>query len=213
VPGSGELPEAQGGARVSDAARAPYADYYRVKLESGQLYQDFIVDLLLHTLGLAVVQYASRTYQITVGESRTGVEIKHDEKYAHTGNLWIEVAEKARPRAGAFVPSGIDRGDNSWLYVIGNYDTVFGFPKTYLRALKEAGRYRVRENLTHTSIGYLLPSQDAHKYAAFVLTPNAATTIAKAADLAQLGRVLHAAAKAHPAQGSLFGLFEDPCDE
>ena len=78
----------------------PYDAYRANKIESGLLFQDFVVDVLLQTLGFAVVTNSSRAYQHTVGESRTGVEIKHDERFADTGNLWIEVAEKARPRPG-----------------------------------------------------------------------------------------------------------------
>jgi hypothetical protein len=102
-----------------------YEAYRNNKIESGLRYQDFAIDLLYQTIGLVVVQYASRMYQISIGESRTGVEIKHDEKYATTGNLWIEVAEKARPRDGDYFPSGICRDDNSWFYVIGNRNIRF----------------------------------------------------------------------------------------
>lgn len=182
-----------------------YRAYRANKIESAVLFQDFTVDVLLQTLGLAVVQYASRLYQLQVGESRTGVEIKHDEKYATTGNLWIEMAEKAVPRPGPYAPSGINRGDNTWLYVIGNYDIIFGFPKRFLQALAESGRYAKRENRTKTSEGFLLPDVDARRYAVFILTPKAERKIAKAiTDLQCLGKSLHAAVLANPAQASLF---------
>ena len=189
---------------------ATYDDYRRVQIEDGLIYQDFTVDLLWHTIGLAVVQYASRVYQATVGESRTGVEIKHDKKFAQTGNLWIETAEKARPRPGPFARSGIDRTDNTWLFVIGNYDTVFGFPKTFLRALRDSGRYPLVENRTHTSIGFKLPGAHAHKYAAFVLTPHAEQKIAKAIQLEDLGRLLHRSVTENSAQLSLFATEVQP---
>lgn len=38
-------------------------------------------------------------------------------------------------------------------------------------------RYRELENTTKTSIGYLLPAADARKFAAHILTPNAANKI------------------------------------
>lgn len=184
-----------------------YEAYRQNKIESGQVYQDFICDLLLQTIGLPVVQYASRLYQTQIGESRTGVEIKHDEKYAKTGNLWIEVAEKARPRAGDYAESGIRRGDNSWLYVIGNYDIVFIFAKTILCALADSGRYPIRENGTATSRGFLLPDPHAKRYAACVLAPKAEITITKAvSNLQDIGRALHRAVLSNPAQGSLFTL-------
>jgi hypothetical protein len=183
-----------------------YEAYRNNKIESGLRYQDFAIDLLYQTIGLVVVQYASRMYQISIGESRTGVEIKHDEKYATTGNLWIEVAEKARPRDGDYFPSGICRDDNSWFYVIGNYDIVFGFQKTLLLALRtQAQKYPIRENKTRTSQGFLLRDEVARRCAAFVLTPNAEQKISKAiGDLHELGRQLHQAVLVNPAQRSLF---------
>ena len=181
-------------------------DAYRAnKIESGLLYQDFICDLLLQTIGLPVIQYASRVYQAQIGESRTGVEIKHDEKYAQTGNLWIEVAEKARPRPGDYAQSGIQRNDNTWLYVIGNYDVVFLFAKRILCALAQSGKYPLRENGTKTSQGYLLPDAHAQRFAACVLKPKAEVRIVKAVtDLHELGRALHRAVLTSPGQGSLF---------
>jgi len=187
-----------------------YDEYRATKIESGLLYQDFVVDVLFQTIGLVIVQYTSRAYQIAVGESRTGVEIKHDEKYATTGNLWIEVAEKARPRPGDYADAGINRGDNSWLYVIGDYDRVFIFGKRILVALSQSGRYKLRENRTKTSIGYLLPGCDAEKYALYIINPNAKEKVAKmVGDLEALGRALHRAVLADPAQRSLFPETED----
>lgn len=144
--------------------------YRHEKSESGTRYQDFVVELLWIRRGLPIMQFASREYQIRKGESLTGVEIKNDEKYAETGNLWIEVGEKAMPRDGDFAPAGILRGDNSWLYVIGDYRTVFVFAKRNLVLLHEAKRYPVIENARKTSIGFLLPRADARRWAAFVET-------------------------------------------
>lgn len=184
---------------------ATYEAYYKTKLESGLLYQDFVVDLCFQTIGLVIVQYSSRVYQTQIGESRTGVEIKHDEQFARTRNLWIEVAEKARPRQGDYVPSGIERHDNTWLYIIGDYNTVFVFPKRYLLALKASGRYPIIENRTKTSVGFLLSEERANSIAAYILTPHAEGKVATAVkDLQELGRRLHALAKLNPAQLSLF---------
>lgn len=173
-----------------------YDEYYKAKLDGAKIYQDFVVDAAWNLLGLAIVQYASEVYQRVVGESRTGVEIKHDEKFGKSRNLWIEVAEKARPREGPYVPSGIYRQDNTWLYCIGDYDTIFFFPKTLLRALHASGRWPVFENNTRTSEGFLLREHEAEKYAAAILRPAAADAIGKVVgDLAALGELLHDAAK------------------
>jgi hypothetical protein len=182
-----------------------YADYYKAKLDGAKLYQDFVIDAAWNLLGLAIVQYSSELYQRTVGESRTGVEIKHDEQFGRTGNLWIELAEKARPRDGPYVPAGIYRQDNTWLYVIGDYDAIFFFAKTLLRALHQSGRWQVIENKTRTSEGFLLKSCDAEKYAAAILRPNAADAVKKVVgNLAALGRLLHESAKRDINQLDLF---------
>jgi hypothetical protein len=173
-----------------------YGDYYKAKLDGAKIYQDFVVDAAWNLLGLAIVQYSSEVYQRIVGESRTGVEIKHDEKFGKTRNLWIEIAEKARPRDGPYAASGIYRQDNTWLYCIGDYDTIFFFPKTLLRALHASGRWPVFENNTRTSEGFLLREFEAEKYAAVTLRPNASEAVGKVVgDLAALGVLLHDTAK------------------
>lgn len=173
-----------------------YSEYYKAQLDGAKIFQDFVVDAAWNLLGLAIVQYSSEVYQRIVGESRTGVEIKYDQKFGKTRNLWIEVAEKARPREGPYVPSGIYRQDNSWLYSIGDYDTIFFFPKVLLRALHASGRWPVIENNTRTSEGFLLRELEAEKYAAVILRPNASEAVGKVVgDLAALGELLHDAAK------------------
>ena len=182
-----------------------YSAYYRRQLENGQLFQDFVVDACWTHLGLAVVQYNSKVYQQTVGESRTGVEIKHDMKFKKTGNLWIEISEKARPRPGPYAQSGIMRDDNTWLYVIGDYDKFFIFAKSLLIALSRSERYRVQENGTKTSCGFLLKEADAEKYAAAIVTPNASQKVSSAIhESERLGQVLFDLAKQPPGQFSLF---------
>lgn len=173
-----------------------YSKYYQQQLKNGQLFQDFVVDTCWTHLGLAVVQYNSKLYQQAVGESRTGVEIKYDMKLNKTGNLWIEIGEKAKPRPGDYAQSGVFRQDNTWLYCIGDYDKFFIFAKVFLIALAKSGRYMIRENGTKTSEGFLLPQQDAEKYAAAILTPRASSKVSSAIhDSAKLGEVLYELAK------------------
>jgi hypothetical protein len=182
-----------------------YEQYRATKIESGKVFQDFVIDACWNLLGLAIVQYSSALYQQTIGESRTGAEIKHDEMFARTGNLWIEIEEKARPRPGPYATSGIYRGDNSWLYIIGNYDRIFIFQKTLLRLLHQSGRFRVVENNTRTSRGMLLTEADATLLAAQTLHPRAGKRVGKAiSDLSRLGRELHEATKRNLAQLDLF---------
>jgi len=182
-----------------------YEKYRTAKIESGKVYQDFVVDACWNLLGLAIVQYSSVVYQRHVGESKTGAEIKHDETFARSGNLWIEIEEKARPRPGPYASAGIYRNDNTWLYIIGNYDHVFIFQKTLLQILHRSGKCRVIENNTQTSRGFLLTEADAIKWAAAVLHPRASERISKViGDMSKLGRELHEATKRNLDQLDLF---------
>lgn len=178
-----------------------YEDYRRTQIEDGKLYQDFVVDVAWQA-GLAIAQYSSRTYQLAVGESRGGVEIKHDKRYKETGNLCIEVAEKARPRPGAYAKSGVMREDH-WLYAIGDYDIIYFFASNLLRALFQAKRYREYE--TPTSQGFLIPEADAQKYAALVLKPDASGKVDRLThNLEAMAKQLYAIAQSNPSQLTLF---------
>jgi hypothetical protein len=180
-----------------------YATYYANQLKVGTEYQDFIVDLMLKAVRFPVTTYSSRRYQTTVGEGPAGVEIKYDDRYAGTGNLWIEVAEKARPRAGDYVASGVFRPDNSWLYIIGNYDTVFVFAKALLQIF--ANRFEIRENKSFTSRGFLLPDATARRTAIIVLAPNAQRqVVSQVGNIHKVSRALYAAMMADPRQRRLF---------
>lgn len=182
-----------------------YESYRQIKTESGLRYQDFVVDLMLRVLRFPVTVYSSRHYQTTVGEGPAGVEIKYDELYARTGNLYIEVAEKARPRAGDYVPSGIHRADNTWLYIIGNYDLVFVFAKSLLQSFQP--HYREIKITTGTSKGFLLPDAVARRSAIKVLAPQAEQKILiSCGDLHELGRHYLQLLKANPAQRRLFAV-------
>jgi len=185
-----------------------YNAYRRQQIENGQIFQDFVVDVSWHLLGLAVVQYSSKLYQQTVGESKTRCEIKWDMKYAETGNLCIEVAEKAVPRAGDYFPSGIYRADNTWLYIIGNYDRIFYCQKNILQLLHRTGKYRSYE--IPTSQGFLIPESQMEKYAGVIAEPKCSTVIRKtAADLQRAAAELYSSANANPLQMDLFTITEN----
>ncbi len=183
-----------------------YEEYRKVQMEDGLLFQDFVVDVAWKK-GIVIAQYSSKAYQYGVGESRNGIEIKHDKKRKETGNLYIEYAEKARPRPGPYADAGIMRGD-SWLYAIGDYDILYMFPTKFLLALKDAqngNRPKYRHVVSETSLGYLLPESDGVKYAATILRPNAGEYVASHVnDLDRLARELHVAAFDNPEQQRLF---------
>ena len=135
--------------------------------QSGLEFQDFVVDLLREQLGIVITNYQSQRFQFGVGENKQGIEIKLDRDILRTKNVSIEIAEKARASNPYYVPSGIYRNDNSWLYIQGNWDIVFIFSKTILRLLRQSGRYKI--DTLPTLKRFLLPIDNARKYAAKVL--------------------------------------------
>ena len=132
-------------------------DYYKSKLEQGLEYQDFISDEL-RKLGIFAGIYSSRKFQIEKGESSVGIEIKYDMKFRKTGNLYIEIAEKSDQKLTEYTPSGVMRNDNSWLYVIGDYNEAFIFSTAQLRDICSKNVMKFVQ--TPTSRGYLFPLSD-----------------------------------------------------
>jgi len=127
-------------------------------LDKGLAYQDFVIDQL-YQIGIVVVTYTSREYQIHKGESRNGIEVKFDDGM-ESGRLYIETQERSHQNK-PYVPSGIYRNDNSWLYVIGNYKLIFLFAKKHLQMIFEGNKYPEIEIKRHTSKGFLLPQDYA----------------------------------------------------
>lgn len=135
-------------------------DYYKEMLEKGLIYQDFVVERL-YDIGLPIISYSSKKYQNLIGENKCGFEIKFDDKFKDTGNLYIEIAEKSNYSNVSFIPSGIYRNDNTWLYIQGNYEKIFIFSKKQLILLhkNEINKFKKIEILT--SKGFLIPAKHA----------------------------------------------------
>lgn len=141
-------------------------DYYKEKLEAGLQYQDFVADQLRKADPCIILgAYSSRKWQNDHGESASGIEIKHDMKLKETGNLYIEVAEKSSATLREYTPSGIMRDDNTWLYLIGDYEQAFLFSKHQLKTVyanrNQWAARGIRERQTPTSIGFTYPIRSA----------------------------------------------------
>ena len=141
--------------------------YYKEKLEQGQYYQDMVIEKL-YNLGLPIISYSSKQFQSFIGENKSGIEIKNDERFAETKNFYIEIAEKSNPKNPNFIKSGIYRNDNTWLYIIGNMKNFYVFSKKQLITAAEQknkdGSYKYKRVQTSTSQGMLLPFETAIKY-------------------------------------------------
>ena len=139
------------------------------ELEESLKYQDFIADQLLNELGWCINLYTSRFYQYNYGESRAGVEIKFDKKMASTGNLYIELEERHSTDKD-FVPSGINRQDNTLHWCIGDYNEAYIFVKAQLKSLcTRCNEYNFRYIKTDTSRGILIPLSFFDKHGLYVV--------------------------------------------
>ena len=137
-------------------------NYQNEGFEKGLQYQRFICNKL------GLIDYKSTKEQYELGETLFGVEIKFDDIMKSTNNLWIEMEEKTNSDNDIWVKSGIQRQDNSWLYLIGDYTRAFCFVKN---ALIEYQMWHNKElpviiNNTLTSKGFLLPIKIAKEICA-----------------------------------------------
>lgn len=139
-------------------------EYYASKLSIGLAYQDFVIEQLAKKIGIVVSNYSHKNNQYKTGENFQGVEIKYDDKMQDTGNLFFETFEKTHPDNPSWIPSGINRKDNSWLYLIGDYKRIYIFSKKYLPMMFSKLTKREIIGKAKTSKGYLLFVAEAEKY-------------------------------------------------
>ena len=157
-------------AKGGTVSEMKYKDYYMKSLENANQFQDFVCINLIKN-GIVLSNLSSRKYQFEMGENLQGFEIKHDHLFRKTGNLYIEIAEKSNPINENYITSGVHRIDNSWIYCIGDYISVFLIQKQVLKAILNKGNYKKVENQTKTSLGYLYPVEKAREYFTEIIFP------------------------------------------
>lgn len=151
---------------MSTGTKPQYPDADRPTVfEEGLEFQDFVADLLLTELGIALTSYSSQRYQWLKGENRQGIEIKLDRRILETGNVSIEVAEKSRADMPNWTPSGIMREDSAWLYVQGNPKIVFVFGKTILQLSYKKQYWTKTWQPKPTIQTFLMPISEARRIA------------------------------------------------
>lgn len=100
-----------------------------IKQNKGLKFESYIMDWFAKEKNINLSHYTTYEEQISKGENRQGVEIKNDQMFKNTGNLFISVE---RDYGYAIHPSGIFK-DQSWLYVIGDKDCFYIFSTKHLR--------------------------------------------------------------------------------
>lgn len=149
---------------------------HKDSFEIGNQFQDFVC-IELAKDGIILQNINSKKFQYETGENLQGFEIKYDARCTGDNNtvatnqLSIEIAEKTKEVNSNYVPSGIYRGDNSWMYIQGNYNMFWIFPKKLLVLLHKMKKYKEHELPTIKK--YYLPINDADKYCAKKIIPGA----------------------------------------
>lgn len=134
-------------------------DRYSKDLQRGLEYQDFVFDQLRLMDGMPIFlgAYSSVKFQCSKGESPSGLEIKFDNLFRSTGNLFVETAEKSYAEQLDFHPSGVFSEDNSWLILIGDYEEAYIFAKNLLRRFCIPSNDRIKFKEIPTAQGYTFP--------------------------------------------------------
>ena len=146
-------------------------EYYKNMLFLGQWYEDYLYVKLEEKLKIKIDGCNTEGEQRRIGENHLGWEIKFDDNYKKTGNLFIEYQEKRRSENPDYIPSGVLRKDNSWLYLIGNFQVFYIFSVKDLRMALEAkddrGNFKhIRKEINRkTSCGFLLQENEIQDYA------------------------------------------------
>jgi hypothetical protein len=97
--------------------RKRYDAYTIMQIERGSIMEIFI-DNEFRKYGIDIGFYYSPDSQF-LGESKIGIEIKHDMKSLKTGNYYIECGENHFYRINELTPSGILKSDNTIFWLIG----------------------------------------------------------------------------------------------
>lgn len=128
-------------------------------MEVGNKYQDFVMEKL-YKMGLPLLMYSSLEFQRSHGENMAGIEIKLDRKYKRYDSHYIEISERTNAKQN-FRDSGIFRNDNSWLFLIGDYEEANIFSIRQLRSFYNKNNKSVV--CTKTSKGFILSRNEIEK--------------------------------------------------
>jgi len=143
---------------------AELTEIYKERFKKGTEFEDFVAKILLQELGIPLMNYSSEKNQYNAGENKQGIEIKYQQQMTNFKSIFIEVSEKRNKNNKNFIPSGIFREDKTWLWVTGDYNTLYFFSKKCLISLYKTGKYPIKENKEKTGKGFTLLKKDIEKY-------------------------------------------------
>jgi hypothetical protein len=133
------------------------------KQTKGLEFESFIIDWFCTQKKINLSHYTLLKEQIHKGENRQGIEIKNDQRFQETGNLFISVE---RDYGYKKYESGIYK-NQSWLYVIGNENEFYIFSTKHLKQYYEHNKPKLFKGFTSslngTEKGFLLSKKQAER--------------------------------------------------
>ncbi len=133
-------------------------------------FEDIVYDYFNDELSWILSHYASKEAQFKRGENRQGVEIKNDQKYKESRNLYISV-KRVYAGSGKEYSSGIyrDTETRQMFYVIGDKDNFWIIATKHLRSYYEINKPELYSGFTTDKggkeYGFLLPVNKADRMA------------------------------------------------
>lgn len=152
--------------------------YYKEKYKLGLEFQDFLSSHLpclnvLNNVGIQKLTFYNRQSEQHFGETKEGVEVKLNSKCGKKGwkknpnlilGVWIEIAEKSDSKNTYWIPSGIDKDDNTKYYIMGNQDLYFFFERSVLQECRKQKLNKIRTIDNGTSQGFALSISESYNY-------------------------------------------------
>tara|TARA_R110000772_G_C13247353_1_gene434243 strand:- start:865 stop:1320 length:456 start_codon:yes stop_codon:yes gene_type:complete len=134
------------------------------KQKKGLKFESFIMDWFAKEKNINLSHYTTLEEQIHKGENRQGIEIKNDQMFKNTGNLFISVEREYDYTTYA---SGIFK-NQSWLYVIGDKECFYIFSTKQLQQIYNGNKPKLYNGFKTlkggTEKGFLLNKTMADKY-------------------------------------------------
>ena len=133
------------------------------KQQKGLQFESYIMDWFCSQKNINLSHYTLLKEQINKGENRQGIEIKNDQRFQETGNLFISVE---RNYGYTKYESGVYK-NQSWLYVIGNENEFYIFATKHLKQYYEHNKPQLYDGFKSVKNGvekgFLLSKKQAER--------------------------------------------------
>lgn len=139
------------------------------KQQRANEFEEFIYDHYIKARGISLAHYVSKKGQYERGENRQGYEIKNDQLFRNTNNLFISVKRVYNYSNNQVEhPSGIYRETETkqMFYVIGDKNNFWEIPTRQLIMYHEVNNPELKsgfKNNNGTDWGFLLPVKEANR--------------------------------------------------